>query len=60
MRRITLEELSQHKSRASAWSAFNGRVYNITPYIGFHPGGAAQLMRVAGKDGELCLCVPLE
>lgn len=55
MRRITPEELAQHKGRASAWSAFNGRVYNITPYLAYHPGGAGQLMRVAGKDGLFSL-----
>lgn len=55
MRRITPEELAQHKSRASCWSAFNGRVYNMTPYLGYHPGGAAELMRVAGKDGQSAL-----
>lgn len=26
------------------------QVYNITPYMQFHPGGAAQLRRGAGRD----------
>lgn len=26
------------------------QVYNITPYLKFHPGGAEMLMRGAGKD----------
>lgn len=34
-----------------AWTALGGRVYNITPYIPFHPGGKPELLRVAGKDG---------
>jgi cytochrome b involved in lipid metabolism len=41
----------QHKSPEDAWSAFNGVVYNITPYLRFHPGGEDELMRVAGRDG---------
>ena len=28
-----------------------GRVYNLTHYTDFHPGGVPELMRAAGKDG---------
>ncbi|KAK2590491.1 hypothetical protein QQS21_011824 [Conoideocrella luteorostrata] len=34
-----------------AWMALNGKVYNITPYAKFHPGGIPELMRGAAKDG---------
>lgn len=27
------------------------QVYNLTPYLQYHPGGAKILMSVAGKDG---------
>ena len=30
-----------------------GRVYNITPYMDYHPGGETELMRCAGIDGTL-------
>jgi cytochrome b involved in lipid metabolism len=30
----------------------NGKVYNITPYLPFHPGGQGELMRAAGRDGS--------
>ena len=31
-------------------SVFAGKVYNMTPYMKFHPGGVDELMRGAGKD----------
>jgi cytochrome b involved in lipid metabolism len=34
-----------------AWSNYQGKVYNITPYLPFHPGGEGELKRAAGKDG---------
>jgi cytochrome b involved in lipid metabolism len=34
-----------------AWMALNGKVYNISPYADFHPGGVPELLRGAGKDG---------
>jgi len=43
--------LRQHNTKADAWSSFDGKVYNITPYLYFHPGGVKELMRVAGRDG---------
>lgn len=56
--RVTKEELAKHKSRDDAWSAFNGAVYNITPYLRFHPGGEDELMRVAGRDGTKLFSKP--
>ncbi|KAN0062606.1 hypothetical protein ACQY0O_005139 [Thecaphora frezii] len=49
--RITPSELKRHNQRHDAWSAFYGKVYNLTPYLRFHPGGEDDLMRVAGRDG---------
>lgn len=39
-RLITLEEVKQHKStEGHIWTVLKGRVYNISPYFKFHPGG---------------------
>lgn len=49
--RIPMSEVKKHKTKESAWSVLNGMVYNITPYLEFHPGGEEELMRCAGRDG---------
>jgi hypothetical protein len=38
-RLITLEEVKQHKTGDCIWTVLKGRVYNIAPYMKFHPGG---------------------
>ncbi|MQL93887.1 hypothetical protein Taro_026535, partial [Colocasia esculenta] len=37
-RRITMEEVRQHKTEGSIWTVLKGHVYNISPYMKFHPG----------------------
>lgn len=51
--RVTPSMLKQQNGRKGrdAWSVFGGKVYNISPYIPFHPGGGPELLRGAGKDG---------
>jgi cytochrome b involved in lipid metabolism len=34
-----------------AWTVLGGKVYNITPYLPYHPGGELELMKAAGRDG---------
>jgi cytochrome b involved in lipid metabolism len=43
--------LKQHNKKDDAWTAISGKVYNVTPYLSYHPGGEKELMRVAGRDG---------
>ncbi|KAF8340311.1 cytochrome b5-like heme/steroid binding domain-containing protein [Cantharellus anzutake] len=50
--RITPSELKLHNKHDDAWAAFGGKVYNITPFLPFHPGGEKELLRVAGRDGS--------
>lgn len=47
---ITPSQLAVHNKRQDAWLAVRGRVYNITEYLPFHPGGEEELMKGAGKD----------
>jgi cytochrome b involved in lipid metabolism len=52
--RVTPSMLKAHHGRkgVDAWTSYNGKVYNITRYLPFHPGGKGELMRGAGKDSE--------
>jgi cytochrome b involved in lipid metabolism len=49
-RRYTLEEVRAHSSEADCWTVLDGRVYNMTHYVPFHPGGKPILMKGAGRD----------
>ncbi|KAI8801521.1 cytochrome b5-like heme/steroid binding domain-containing protein [Cladochytrium replicatum] len=50
--------LTQHRTKDDCWMAVQGKVYNVTPYLRYHPGGVSQLMRGAGRDAtELYLTI---
>ena len=49
-RAISREELKQHRSEFDCWTAFQGKVYNVTQYLPYHPGGAKILLATGGKD----------
>ncbi|OAA47865.1 Cytochrome b5 [Metarhizium rileyi] len=51
--RVTPSMLRKQTGRKGkdAWMALNGKVYNITPYAKFHPGGVPELLRGAARDG---------
>lgn len=49
--RISKEELKSHKTKEDCWTSINGKVFNITPYVDFHPGGVGEIMKCAGRDG---------
>lgn len=46
--------LRAHNGRrgANAWGVWQGKVYNLTPYLKFHPGGVGEILRAAGKTHE--------
>ncbi|XP_078324378.1 cytochrome b5 reductase 4-like isoform X2 [Crassostrea virginica] len=48
---VDVEELAKHNQKNDAWIALRGKVYNITPYMEYHPGGEEELMRGAGIEG---------
>ncbi|XP_026321156.1 cytochrome b5 reductase 4 isoform X2 [Hyposmocoma kahamanoa] len=50
IRPVSPAELASHNTQKDAWLAIRGRVYNVTHYLAYHPGGPEELMRGAGID----------
>ncbi|CAG9311948.1 unnamed protein product [Blepharisma stoltei] len=50
LRHFTMEEVEQHNKEGDAWIILNEKVYDMTKYIDYHPGGSI-IMQAAGKDG---------
>ena len=50
-RRYSPEEVAVHNKQDDIWICIMGKVYDVTPYVKFHPGGIPMLMSVAGRDG---------
>ncbi|KAI4333096.1 hypothetical protein L6164_017944 [Bauhinia variegata] len=49
-RLISMNEVKQHQTEGQMWTVLKGRVYNLYPYMKFHPGGDDMLMKGVGKD----------
>ena len=43
-------QVKQHNKPEDAWTVLRGKVYNMTAYLPFHPGGVPMLMSGAGRD----------
>ncbi|XP_010564041.1 PREDICTED: cytochrome b5 reductase 4 isoform X3 [Haliaeetus leucocephalus] len=48
---VTEDELAKHNKKEDCWICIRGFVYNVTPYMEYHPGGEDELMKAAGADG---------
>ncbi|KAI8463380.1 MAG: nitrate reductase [Monoraphidium minutum] len=49
-RLITMEEVERHASEESAWFVHEGKVYDATPFLADHPGGAESILISTGMD----------
>ena len=48
-----MTEIRKHNSLEDFWTVVRGKVYNLTPYLRYHPGGINILMKTAGTDGTV-------
>ena len=44
-------DVSSHNSSSDCWATISGKVYNLTSWIGQHPGGSEKILSICGKDG---------
>lgn len=47
---VSTAELAKHNTPEDCWIAIYGKVFNVTPYLEFHPGGVDEMMKGAGID----------
>ena len=56
MKAVNVNTLREHHGKQTSkpwWVALDGVVYDVTEFVGKHPGGAQVLRDVCGKDGTL-------
>ena len=47
----TMEKVKANASAASCWAVISGNVYDLTKWIGSHPGGSGSITSLCGTDG---------
>lgn len=47
---FTMDEVRQHSTEESAWIVVSGQVFDCTPFLKAHPGGADSILLNAGTD----------
>ena len=50
LRKFTVDEVGKRSTKDEVWIIINARVYDITSFVGKHPGGDLVIMNMAGKD----------
>merc|ERR1712032_424410 len=48
--KLTASEVARHRRNKDCWTIYQGKVYDITLYMDYHPGSKKELMKGAGND----------
>ncbi|KAL8233083.1 hypothetical protein R6Q57_002861 [Mikania cordata] len=48
---FVFDDVSKHNKADDCWLIISGKVYDVTPFMDEHPGGAEVLLSSTGKDG---------
>lgn len=47
---ISFQEVSKHNTKSDCWVIIHNKVYNVSDFLGEHPGGSGIILKYAGKD----------
>lgn len=47
---LSLAEASKHNTESDCWLVIKNKVYNVSSYIGYHPGGANRIISECGNE----------
>lgn len=47
---LTMTDVAKHADDSSCWTVVNGKVYDVTTWIGQHPGGEQRIRGLCGQD----------
>lgn len=46
----TIDDVAKHSSVGNCWLIINNNVYDVSSYLGQHPGGASTIIPYCGKE----------
>jgi hypothetical protein len=51
------EEVVRHNTRQDCWIVLHGVVYDVSDFLGVHPGGSDVIFSLAGRDATATFAV---
>ena len=51
-KKYNAEEVAKHNKNDDVWVSYKNKVYNVTDFVKYHPGGSDKIMEAAGKPLE--------